>query len=66
MRFIDFANGYVNVDHITSIQTKNISTTRECTITLVCGTRLTESSSNDIGRAILDKVIDKHNGFKAK
>tara|TARA_R110002020_G_scaffold472219_1_gene699989 strand:+ start:696 stop:896 length:201 start_codon:yes stop_codon:yes gene_type:complete len=66
MRFISFANGYVNVDHITSIQTKNISTARECTVTLVCGTKLTETSSNDIGRAILDKAIDRDSGFKTR
>ena len=66
MRFIEFGGGYINVEHISSIHSENMPLTRKCIVTLVNGSEFSEQSSNDLRKALIDKILDSNSGFKGR
>ena len=66
MRFISFGDGYLNVDRISSIHTERSSASIKCVVTMDNGKRFVEQSSRDLSRVVLDKIVEKNCGVKAR
>ncbi len=66
MRFIEFGGVYINVNHVSSVHSESMSTSRKCIVTLLNGSQFSEQSSIDLRKPLIDKILDESSGLKSK